>query len=93
MQISFSHDSAHIIKIMGTYLVNFNITSQIFFHIQKSLQVKLFASIFFILSSKGIAAFKEIKVGNDQEMAQSERNFHSKKRGGEKTKLTIRYLY
>ena len=37
--------------------------------------------------------WKKVKVGNDQEMAQSERNSHFKNRGGEKTKLTIRYLY
>ena len=36
--------------------------------------------------------YKEIKVGNDQEMALSQRNFHSKNRAG-KNKLTIRYLY
>ena len=35
---------------------------------------------------------QSIQVGNDQETAQSERNSHSKNRGG-KTKLTIRYLY
>ena len=33
------------------------------------------------------------KVGKDQEKAQSEKDSHSKNRGGEKTKLTIRYLY
>ena len=32
------------------------------------------------------------KVGNDQEMAQSERNSHSKNRGG-KDKPTLRFLY
>ena len=36
---------------------------------------------------------KKVKVGNDQEMAQSEINFHSKNLRWEKTKLTIRYLY
>ena len=35
---------------------------------------------------------KKVQVGNDQEKAQSERNSHPKTRGGEKTKLTIRYL-
>ena len=35
-----------------------------------------------------------IQVGNDQEMAQSERNSHSIYRGvGKKTKMTLRYLY
>ena len=34
----------------------------------------------------------KVKVGNDQEMAQSERNFHSKNQGG-KDKPTFRYLY
>ena len=36
---------------------------------------------------------KKLQVGNDQEMVQSERNYHSKKRGVGKTKLTLRYLY
>ena len=36
---------------------------------------------------------KKVQVGNDQEKAQSEKNSHSKNRGGKKTKLTIRYLY
>ena len=35
----------------------------------------------------------KVKVGNDKEMVHSERNYYSKKRGGKKTKLTIRYLY
>ena len=33
------------------------------------------------------------QVGNDQEKVQSEKDSHSKNRVGEKTKLTIRYLY
>ena len=33
-----------------------------------------------------------VQVGNDQEMAHSERNSHFKNRGG-KNKLTIMYLY
>ena len=37
--------------------------------------------------------FKKVQVGKDQEKAQSEKDSHSKNRGGEKTKLTIRYLY
>ena len=36
---------------------------------------------------------KKVKVGKDQEKAQSEKDAHSKNRGGEKNKLTIRYLY
>ena len=35
----------------------------------------------------------KVQVGKDQEKAQSEKDSHSKNRGGEKTKLTIRYLY
>ena len=46
-----------------------------------------FYSYFFI---SGRRRNKKIQVGNDQEKAQSERNSHSKNRGGEKTKLTIR---
>ena len=37
--------------------------------------------------------YTKVQVGNDQEKAQSERYFLPKNRGGEKTKLTIRYLY
>ena len=36
---------------------------------------------------------KKVQVGKDQEKAQSEKDFHSKNRGGKKTKLTVRYLY
>ena len=36
---------------------------------------------------------KKVQVGKDQEKAQSEKDSHSKNRDGEKTKLTIRYLY
>ena len=36
---------------------------------------------------------KKVQVGKDQEKVQSEKDSHSKNRGGEKTKLTIRYLY
>ena len=36
---------------------------------------------------------KMVQVGKDQEKAQSEKDSHSKNRGGKKTKLTIRHLY
>ena len=37
---------------------------------------------------------KKVQVGNEQEMAQPERNSHSKNQGGKKrAELTIRYLY
>ena len=36
---------------------------------------------------------KKVQVGKDQEKAQSEKDSHSKNRGGEKNKLTITYLY
>ena len=36
---------------------------------------------------------KKVKVGKDQEKAQSEKDSPSKNPGWEKTKLTIRYLY
>ena len=37
---------------------------------------------------------KKVQVGNDHEMAQSERNSHSKNRGVGKTKITLTmYLY
>ena len=36
---------------------------------------------------------REVQVGNDQEKAQSEKDSHSKNRGGKKSKFTIRYLY
>ena len=40
-----------------------------------------------------IEEYEKVQVGKDQEKAQSEKDSHSKNRGGEKTKLTIRYLY
>ena len=36
---------------------------------------------------------KQVQVGNDQEKAQSERDLHSKSRGGKKNKSTIRHLH
>ena len=36
---------------------------------------------------------EKVQVGKDLEKAQSERDSHSKNRGGKKTKLTIRHLY
>ena len=36
---------------------------------------------------------EKVQVGKDQEKAQSEKDSHSKNRGGKKTKLTVRYLY
>ena len=52
------------------------------------------------LSAHFVSAFtvsrnslKKVQVGKDQEKAQSEKDSHSKNRGGKKTKLTIRYLY
>ena len=38
-------------------------------------------------------ASEKVQVGNDQEMAQSERNSHSANEGWEKTKMTRGYLY
>ena len=35
----------------------------------------------------------KIQVSNDQEKPQTERKSHSKNRGGENPKFTIRYLY
>ena len=35
---------------------------------------------------------EKVQVGKDQEKAQSEKDSHSKNRGGKKTKLTIRYF-
>ena len=48
----------------------------------------------FKLSRSTASNFQKVQVGNDQEMAQSERNSHSTNRGvGKKTKMTLRYLY
>ena len=35
----------------------------------------------------------KVKVGNGQEMAQSERNSHSKNQSRKRTKLTLRFFY
>ena len=45
------------------------------------------------LSLLTLTYLKKVQVGKDQEKAHSEKDAHSKNRGGEKTKLTIRYLY
>ena len=50
---------------------------------------RLFSSIAFPIASGN----EKVEVGKDQEKAQSEKDSHSKNRGGEKTKLTFRYLY
>ena len=42
---------------------------------------------------KPVCSYEKVQVGKDQEKAQSEKDSHSKNRGGKKTKLTIRYLY
>ena len=39
------------------------------------------------------APHKKVQEGKDQEKVQSEKDSHSKNRGGKKNKLTIRYLY
>ena len=36
---------------------------------------------------------EKVQVGNDQEMAQTEKYSHSINRGVEKTKMTLRYVY
>ena len=45
-----------------------------------------------ILTRK-LVLLEKVQVGKDQEKAQSERDSHSKNRGGKKTKLTVRHLY
>ena len=47
----------------------------------------------FMINPIMVDNFAKVKVGNDQEMTQSERNSHSKNEGGKKTELTIKYLY
>ena len=44
-------------------------------------------------TKKFLCHIKKVQVGKDQEKAQSEKDSHSKNRGGKKTKLTVRYLY
>ena len=47
----------------------------------------------FIFECKIKQIRKKVQVAKDQEKAQSEKDSHSKNRDGEKTKLTLRYLY
>ena len=59
---------------------------------------KKHAVVFVHISQNGRGVFlkmccKKVQVGKDQEKAQSEKDPHSKNRGGKKTKLRIRYLY
>ena len=44
-------------------------------------------------AKSGSTVIKKVQVGKDQDKAQTEIDSPSKNRGGEKTKLTIRYLY
>ena len=46
-----------------------------------------------LLGSQSQTSYEKVQVGIDQEKAQSEKDSHSKNRGGKKNKLTIRYLY
>ena len=57
------------------------------------MQTAVFVMLLFVffLSFKTVW-FKKGKLGNDQEIVQSERNSHSEIRDGE-NKLTIKYLY
>ena len=62
---------------MSTFSLQLKETMHITFSVTKSIALKLYS---------------KVKVGNDQEIAQSEINSNSKNREG-KTKLTLRYLY
>ena len=42
---------------------------------------------------KSLLQVSKAQVGKGEEKAQSEKDSHSKNRGGKKNKLTIRYLY
>ena len=55
--------------------------------------IKTGCSVSVIANYFKIATSGNVQVGKDQEKAQSEKDSHSKNRGGKKTKLTIRYLY
>ena len=55
--------------------------------------IKTGCSVSVIANYFKIATSGKVQVGKDQEKAQSEKDPHSKNRGGKKTKLTIRYLY
>ena len=53
----------------------------------------MFVAVSFYMLHSGRSIGK-VQVGKDQEKAQSEKDPHSKNRGGEKNNnLTIRYLY
>ena len=53
----------------------------------------IFYSLYNTIMIARMVLCEEVQVGKDQEKAQSEKDSHSKNRGGKKTKLTIRYLY
>ena len=42
---------------------------------------------------KTVHVYQKVQVGNGQEMAQLERNSHSKNRGVGKTELTLKHMY
>ena len=67
------------------------INSQVVNHISDVIDPDRRLTVREISEDMGIS--KKVQVGKDQEKAQSEKDSHSKNRGGKKNKLTIRYLY
>ena len=57
--------------------------------------IKIVIVIVIVMITAGVwdVLDKKVQVGKDQEKAQSEKDSHSKNRGGKKTKLTIRHLH
>ena len=61
---------------------------------QKAQKVKLFVACMYCIRRYIYQTCRrKVQIGNDQEMTQSERNYHSINRGVGKTKMTLKYLY
>ena len=63
------------------------------FFISGGKAVKMLKNQVMILAHQTPDFNKKVQAGKDQEKAQSEKDPHSKNRGGKKPKPTIRYLY
>ena len=58
------------------------------------VNMSMFANLFTTKQPvQALYFYRKLKVEDDQEIAQPERNSHSKNRSGKQTNLTIRYLY
>ena len=98
----YTHNGESVVDYVLTSYSNFELISDFQVgdfieysnHAPISLNIKIFTEMNADVQSEHFSyTWKKVQVGKDQEKAQSEKDSHSKNRGGKKTKLTIRYLY